>query len=258
MAHWRSQRQWAEARRDAEVLIREGHSISDVARTLDVDRSTIGRWMTFGCFRLKDLEREEAGEPPLPRPDWAQREQYRKASKGQLPAEYAERIAKAQEELAASAKERVALMRENGGKLAVPEVDAEAFAKRAVAEAERLMGEGLYDLAERSMRIAERLARVKALLGPGAMVDEEERAGAESVETLGPDERWRRMSEGAQAQADLRKRLTEITVAKRQAPVKGMSWEDFEPFLEAASGDVLLASVRAVKTFGAGAEGDAE
>lgn len=180
MAHWRSQRQWAEARRDAEALIREGHSISDVARTLDVDRSTIGRWMTFGGFRLKDLEREEAGEPPLPRPDWAQREQYRKASKGQLPAAYAERVASAQEALAASARERVALMRETGGKLAVPEVDAEAFAKRAVAEAERLMGEGLYDLAERSMRIAERLARVKALLGQGSMagaMNGAERAG---------------------------------------------------------------------------------
>lgn len=187
MAHWRSQRQWTEARRDAEALIREGHSISDVARTLDVDRSTIGRWMTFGGFRLKDLEREEAGEPPLPRPDWAQREQYRKANKGQLPAAYAERVASAQEALAASAKERVALMRENGGKLAVPEVDAEAFAKRAVAEAERLMGEGLYDLAERSMRIAERLARVKALLGQGSMVgamNEAERARAESDEAL--------------------------------------------------------------------------
>ena len=112
--------------------------MSDVARTLDVGRSTIGRWMAIGGFRLRDLEREEAGEPPLARPDWLQREQYRKASKGALPAEYAERVASAQEALAAAAKERVALLRENGGKLAVPEVDAEAFAKRAVAEAERV------------------------------------------------------------------------------------------------------------------------
>ncbi len=252
-----------EARRDAEALIREGHSVSDVARTLDVDRSTIGRWMAIGGLRLKELarnnwEREEAGEPPLARPDWLQREQYRKASKGALPAEYAERVASAQEALAAAAKERVALLRENGGKLAVPEVDAEAFAKRAVAEAERLMGEGLYDLAERSMRIAERLARVKGLLGAGAGIagGDARRDAEKAAETDAFEARRRAEQDAVRKRLGIGRPMTPQDLARSLSrTMVARGWLD-EDLVDHPDGVRLMRERRAAREAGSEEAGD--